>query len=257
MKIRTTFHVILFSLGWFALSAQCPGGPGYGSNQSAQIGGGNSASITGGGGGLNVLNQSFGSSNYQSIKSTYASIDGNPYLNNEPIEGTLVMVNGMKVENVPLQIDLYSHLVIATNDKGVQIILDGKYYEEVIMPYDGQDLVFKKANPNKPDQYYEVLYDDGEMTFFKEGNVRLNKSSSAQNSIANLSPSFNKSKTKYFIRKGDQDVVNVKLKKKDIFSMFPDSELIAMKDYAKRKGIKFKDEADYVAMFDNINSLKD
>ena len=254
MKIRTTFHVILFTISCFALSAQCPSGGGGNSSVSGGGGIGNSGAIVGGGNGLNVLNQSFAGSQYQNIKSTYASIDGSPFLNNEPIESTLVMANGMELNNVPIQIDLYSHLVIATNDKGVQIILDGRYYDEIIMPFEGQDIVFKKADPKNPEQYYEVLYDDGDMTFFKEGNVRLNKSSTAQNSLANTNPNFHKGKTEYFIKMGQQEVVKVKLKKKDIFSIFPDAELMAMKDYAKRKGIKFKGEADYVAVFDGINS---
>ena len=83
------------------------------------------------------------------------------------------------------------------------------------------------------------------MTFFKERDVTLKESQS--NGIVEQEARFRK-RTNYFIKHGeDGEIAKVRLKKKDIFPLIPDSELIAMQAYAKRKGIKFKDESDYVA----------
>jgi len=262
MNIKSILSIACFSIASFTLGAQvCPGGPTPINTGSSSFGGGsgvvsstsssiNSSGGIANGGFLSELNRTMNSTTYQSVRESYNSIKGNPFLNNTPINGTVVTKRGDIIEDVPLQIDLYSLNVIATREDGEQIALDGNFYDKIIMPFEGEDLVFKTSNPDKPNQFYEVLYDDSDITFFKERKVRILKSSSYN---AEASAKFSTKRNNYFIQIGDQDVVNVKLKKKDIFSMFPDSELIAMKDFAKRKGIKLKDESDYIAVFDGVN----
>ena len=238
----------------FSLSAQCPGGSGGGNNSVGSTGGGGSSVSTAAANSLNAglsfLNRNAATMPFKDLKSSYAQVKGSPFLNQEPINGTVVTNQGATLENIPLQIDLYSHHVIATDEKGEQIILDGRFYEKVILPFEGDDLVFMKPDPENAEQFFQVLHDDGNIVFFKESNIRLVKGS--DNGYASVSPKFSKSKTNYFIKMGDEAVVNVKLKKKDIFSILPDAELIAMKDYAQRKGIKFKDENDFVIAFNSM-----
>ena len=245
----------------FALSAQvCPGGGGGTTTSStgSLSTSTNTGSFTSGAvAGLrtsipnnNFLTNAVRSGHYATAKQGYNKIDGSPYLNDEPIKGSLFLNNGTEIAEVPLQIDVYANEVIATNKKGEEIILDPKFYNEVRMPFEGQELVFKKINPNNPDQFYQVLYQDGDMVFFKEKDVHLKEGNNK--GIVKFEPRFYK-RTNYYIKQGEDQIANVKLKKKDIFSVFPETEIYAMKEYAQQKGIKLKKESDYIAMFEGAN----
>ena len=190
---------------------------------------------------------SISAGNYETAKLSYQAIKGSPYLNEEAIEGQLVLNDGSIMKNVPLRIDMYSGEVIATNPKGEEIALDGRYYKEVQIPFEGQDLVFKKVNESNPDQFYQVLYEDGDMAFFKLRKVSLREGKDS--GIAKTDSRFTE-RTKYYIKHGDNLIAKVRLKKKDIFPLIPESELYAMEDFARRKGIKLKDERDFIAFFE-------
>lgn len=235
-----------------SITAQCtPGGGGGGGGST----GGTSSLTSGGPGGISnfslghttnqFASKATGLNSLRSNLLSYEQVKGSPFLNDEAIEGVLVLNNGTVLENVPMQMDLYTHEVIATNDHGKEILLDNRFYKEIRMPFEGKELVFRRVNEKHPEKFYEVLYDDSGMTFFKERDVTLKESQS--NGIVEQEARFRK-RTNYFIKHGvDGEIAKVRLKKKDIFPLIPDSELIAMQAYAKRKGIKFKDESDYVA----------
>lgn len=268
MKIKTLFTIGLLTFGAFSISAQnttygCPPGNGGGPNSPPPLpisGGGSSynplsAGITS----LNALdfsNETRASNQYEIVKATYSSIKGSPFLNKKPTQGTIVTNTGNTIKNIPMQVDMYSHNIIATNEDGKDMVLDGRFYEEVIIPHDGKNLVFKKANPATPDKFYEVLYEDGDMVFFKEDNIKIREGKS-YGGISGAESKFSRTGSDYFIKTEGQGVVKVKLKKKDILSVFPDAELEAMKYYAQSKGIKFKNESDYVAVFDGVHSMEE
>jgi hypothetical protein len=193
------------------------------------------------------------SSRYEVTKESYKQINGSPFLTEEAIAGTVIGINGNKKENVMMRVDLYSQNIIAQDEEGKEIALDGRFYKEIILPYKGKNLVFKKVNSDTPNKFYEVLYENGDMVFFKENSIKLKESDSAS-PYSNTETRFSKAKTEYYIKTGEEEIVKVKLKKKDILSVFPDAELEAMKYYAQSKGIKFKNESDYIAVFDGVNS---
>jgi len=250
--------MLVFSL---SVTAQCsPGGGGSGGTSSFSGGtssfSGVTSSISGGAGAISsslslghtqnqFASKASGLNSLRSNLLSYEQVKGSPFLNDEAIEGVLVLNNGNVIENVPMQMDLYTHEVIATNDSGKEILLDNRFYKEIRLPFEGEELVFRRVNEKHPEKFYEVLYDDAGMIFFKERDVTLKESQS--NGIVEQEARF-RNRTNYFIKHGeDGEIAKVRLKKKDIFPLIPDSELIAMQAYAKKKGIKFKDESDYVA----------
>lgn len=244
----------IFALACISLSAQCPPGGGGGSVPSVGSGSTISASNLGGtnGNSLHSLNQqvfndAFGGR--YSVQTTYANTNGSAFLTENDVEGTLILNDGSELKNVPLQFDLYKQEFIATNSKGEKMYIDKRFYQEIIIPIDGRQVSLRKINPKKPEQFYEVLYDDGDMTFFKERYVSLREAEN--NGIVNRQAEF-KNRTKYYIKHGDNEVAKVKLKKKDFFSGFAGTEVYAMKEYAKKKGLKLKNESDYVALFEGI-----
>jgi len=256
------FTFVISILSIFTLNAQnpCPGGGTGGGGTSGgggsygistQGSGGSSSSFSGNNSGINYLAQFSSQMSFKDIKQSYAQIDGTPFLNKEPIKGTIITNRGDKLQNIPLQIDMYTHDVVVTNEEGEEIILDGKYYKKIIMPFEGEDLVFMKPDPKKSDQFFQVLHDDGNIVFFKEDRVVFTEGTNRGVVVTNSK--FSRKKTNYFIKTGDDAVVRVKLKKKDIFSVLPDAELMAMKDYAQRKGIRLKDETDFVTAFHSMH----
>jgi len=248
--MKTLFSSIAMIFACFALSAQCAPG------------GGGTPSVSGTTVGVSNFNSSLNTSYYQSalneslrnangVRIAYQNMEGSPYLNNEATPGTLVINGGRTIENIPLQIDLFNQEIIATV-MDEKVVLDGRFFEEIIVTLDGKELNYKKINPKRPNKFYEVLYEDGDMVFFKERYVSLREGSN--NGIVKKLPRFN-TRPKYYIKHGEGDVAKVKLKKKDIFSGFLNAEVYAMKEYAKRNGIKFKSESDFVAVFEGANSL--
>ncbi len=249
MKLYITAFAIL--LTGSLLIAQCPGGGGGSGGSSA----GSSLSSSSNSFGSNTISNdlaqqtmlnAMAKNSYASTRLQYNQIEGSPFLNDEPIEGTLVLNNNTEVL-VPLQIDIYSEKVIATNSEGQEIALDGRFYKEVRLPYEGQELVFKKVDSKNPSKFFQVLYEDGDMIFFKQKYASLRQASN--NGIAKTEAQFSQ-RTKYYIKYGDNQVARVKLKKKEIFPHIPETELYAMQDYARKKGIKLKNEIDFITFFE-------
>ena len=254
MKNILILAFLTLSFGFVSGQYNCPPPSGGGGNSSLGSGGGSSSassSARNGNFGAALIAHSRISSSVAKNKSMYADYDGSPFLNQKAIPGTLVLENGTEMKDVPLQVDLYSNSIIATNEDGEELIIDSKFYKEVVIPFEGKNLVFRKVNPKEPTKYYEVLYDDDNLVFFKKQDSNISKGSSSGYSHSN---GRFRTSTQYFIKHDNGEVAHVKLKKKDIFAGFMDAELYAMKDYAKRKGIKLRDESDFVAVFKGVNT---
>jgi hypothetical protein len=176
----------------------------------------------------------------------YKKIQGSAFLYKEPVEGTLVLNDESLIEDVRLLVDLYANEVVVMKESGEMAVLDGRFYKEVRVPYEGKEIVLKKSDSNKPNKFYQVLYEDGDMIFFKDNYVTLQEGSN--NGYSTTEPKFTK-RTKYFIKYGDNQIAKVKLKKKDIFPLLPDSELYAMQEYARKKGLKLNSEHNFIAFF--------
>ena len=153
------------------------------------------------------------------------------------------------IQDILLQMDLYTNEVVATKKDGEEVILDNIFFREVIIPFEGEDIVYKKTNPEDPDNFYEVLYEGPDMVFFKQRDVALREGH--DHGISKIEPKFSQ-RNKYYIKHGEGAVATVKLKKKEILSGFADAELYAMKEFARQNGLKFKDESDYIAIFEGI-----
>lgn len=258
--MRSLFSICIMILASFTLGAQC--GPtdsnptsvnSYGGGGTASFGGGSLSNISANNTlGAAFLNQALSGSLVADRSITYQNVKGSPYLNDAAKKGTLVLNDGNMVKDILIHVDLYTDDFIATKSDGEEIILNGSLLREIIVPGDDNKMVvYKKTNPENPDKFYEVLYEDTDMVFFKQRYVTLREGSSQ--GLARVQPKFN-NRTKYFMRHGDGQVASVKLKKKEIFSGFVDAELYAMKEYARENGIKFRDEEDYIAVFEAVNA---
>jgi hypothetical protein len=249
--MKNLFSIAIMTFASFMLSAQC--GPTGGGSGAA---GGSFGNTNAGSGysinspfGQELLSHNLGVSGYAANRSIYKEAQGSPFLNNESVKGTLVLNDDKRIKDIFLQVDLYTENIIAIKPDGEEIVLNEVLFKEIIIPFEGKDIVYKKTNPKQPNKFYEVLFEDGELVFFKQRYATLREGS--DNGTVRREPRFSQ-RNRYYIKHGEGQVAKVKLKKKDILSNFVDAELYAMKAYAKKKGIKFKDEEDYIAVFEGV-----
>ncbi|MEE9374070.1 MAG: hypothetical protein V3V00_13545 [Saprospiraceae bacterium] len=184
--------------------------------------------------------------NYLLAIKNYDDIQGSPFLTKDAVTATLVMNNDGLIENVLVKIDIFANEIIATNDEGVDIVLDTRFYKEVFFTFNGELLSLKKVNPKHPNVFYEVLYESGNIAFFKEQKAKLREGKNI--GITQSISRFNQHK-KYFVSGEDGAVVKVNLKKRDVFDHFPELEAVAFREYIKSAKIKLKMEKDYKQLF--------
>lgn len=185
---------------------------------------------------------------YGTTKLAYNDIKGTPYLNKDKTEGYLIMNDGYVIENIPLQYDLYTKDIIAENKSGKDIVLDRRVYKELGMKLDGRMIKFKKMNPKEKDKFYEVLYENDNITFYKDHKATIREGQNL--GLAKVEPEF-RQRINHFIAQKNGSIAKVQLKKKKINSFiaaFPEVEAIAMREYIKKSRIKLQTEKDFVEL---------
>lgn len=237
----------------FSLSAQnCPigGGPGpgpSGSSGQSLVAGGQSSFFN------SNLNQAASQMLGQVNSSThtgvaYSSIKGSPYLSKEKVNGSIQLNDGTIYTDLKMNIDLFTNDIIVENAKGEDKYLEKAYCQEIVLDLEEGPTTFRRVNPNKPDVFFEVLY-EGDIVFYKDRDVKLREGENF--GLSEVEPKF-QSYTNYYIKNVTEDIAKVKLKKSEVFAQFPELEVIVMNEYIKKKGIKLKKESDYVEMFASV-----
>jgi len=179
----------------------------------------------------------------------YFDIEGSAFLTEEPVNGTLVMNDGRKISDVPINIDIYRKEIIATNRKDEDILLDKRYFEEIILEVDGQDRMFRKISLEDPEEFYEILFIDEDVVFYKEEYVTRKEAN--RNGVNNRPAQFTR-RVKYYIKPGPGKAQKVKLKKKRIYECFSKEKVNALKEYEKANNLKLKKEDDFVTLFRGV-----
>lgn len=187
------------------------------------------------------LNQS-----YQTVENLYAQHDGSPYLFADYQDATLVLNDGRELPNVKVNYDAYQGGIVAQNEKGEKIILDGRYYKEVIIDAPTETMVFAKVNPKQKDKFYQVLYGRDGFAFYKDNTSFIREG--MNHGLTNTNSKF-MNRSKYYVVDGDSKPIAVNLKKKKVFKHFPEIEMIAINEVLKKNKLKLKDESDYMTLF--------
>lgn len=263
--MKKIFFFLLAVCTTFSMAAQTCGGTTGGGSSSSNTGSfasgaSSSSSLQGSQQGFQTLAGTTNASSmrlfnavtsgqYSAVKLSYKDIEGSPYMTEEAVNGHIVMNNGDVIRDVPVQYDLYANEVIATNDDGEEIVLDARFYKEVVMEVDGEEVIFAKMNEKNPDKFYEVLYYDRGFSFFKASYAKLRE---GRNLGMVEMPSRFKHSTEYFVKQSDGEISKVNLKKKEIFDLFPQIEVVAMEEYLKKNKMKLKKEGDYIALFSSV-----
>lgn len=175
----------------------------------------------------------------------YSSIKGSPYWHKDnDVKATLVLNNESMISDIGIKYDVYANQIIAIEEDETQSVLDSRFFKTMIIEEDESFYTFKKVNPENPDKFYQVLFESDEITFFKEVQTRYSASTTHLPGQSVDNRKF-LSSDKYFVVQ-ENEVEKVNLKKKDIFSHFPEVEKLSMQEYIKTNKIKLKKEKDFV-----------
>jgi len=175
----------------------------------------------------------------------YSSVKGSPYWHkNDDVRATLVLNNETMISDIAIKYDVYAEEVIAIEEDETQSVLDTRFFKKMIVEDDESFYTFKKVNPDKPEKFYQVLYENSEITFFKDVHTKYSTSTTHLPGKSVENRKFI-SADKYYVVQNDE-VTKVNLKKKDIFSHFPEVQKLSMREYIKKNKIKLKKEKDYV-----------
>ena len=188
-------------------------------------------------------------------QSLYARVDGNPYMLDGFQEGVIVTYRNEEIVGVKLNYDGYQGNVIAINQHGDKIALDEKFYKKIIITGVEGNIVFGKPelkgnfNHNKNDKFFQVLYDNNGIVFYKDLSITIRKS---QKTGIGDTPDRFVARNSYYVKKDGNAPIAVNLRKKDLFDHFEETEMAAINKIVKKKKNKLRNEADYVALFSEL-----
>ncbi len=176
--------------------------------------------------------------------SLYHNIDGTPYYYPEKQSADLVLHDGYIIEDIPLQIDLYANEFVVTNEKGTDTYLDLNFYKEIKVNYGLEVHHFKRVRPDRPEELFQVLYEDENFTLIKSKEVKHVESSLINSGQRETINKFDQSTHYDLIR--NSEIARLSLKKKKFYKSFSSKEADIMKAYAKKEGLKMNEEAHFI-----------
>lgn len=178
-------------------------------------------------------------------ENTYHDIEGSPFMTEEFVKGILVTTEGDVILDVPLKINVYTQEVIAKNHLGSIVVLDQTQYQELILPFEGKDLRFKRINQENPDVFYEVLFESAELTMIKEHYATVKESNS--NGISSTPKKFSQ-RTRYYVMQENGLAVKTRLNKKSLLALLPNTMANDLEAYADLNKIKFSKESELMRL---------
>ena len=249
LKMKNLFSLLLSMLCAGTMMAQ-PASNSLNSRAPANGGGfaANSSIIQ------DFVNRQVGLAGEESNRIAYEKIDGSPYLNKGPVLGDLMLENNNVINDILIEMDLFQEQIIITRENEETMVLDPKFFQEIVIPHDGQQILFRKLNPAEPSTFYELLYEDADISFFKKRYVTMTEGSN--NGYSRKDPKFNQ-RNKYFIKQKKDKVSQIKLKKKDLLECFSTREQKVVEKIAKSQNLKLKDEAEFITLFEKMKETTD
>ncbi len=191
---------------------------------------------------------------YDEARQRYDEIKGSPYLHLDHMPLVdLYMNTGEVVENATIQYDCYQNEIIATKGDQKEIILETAFFESIVSPTNDMPYPLLRVNRDNPTKFYEILYQDSLITFFKDTRVELTNHTRNIPGQQTTMDKFYRTHDYYIVR-GRRSPVKFNLKKDDIFKLLPKQKRGDVKlamDALKLN--KLKKEADYVRVFNYFN----
>lgn len=203
----------------------------------------------------NITTSTLDLDNFRKLKTEdldYSTVRGNPYYFPDYVSGQLVTTTGDVLDEVEIKYDLFSENFVANKNGSDEIFVDTRYCREIIMSVDGEEIIFKRANPSKPNKFYHVLFENKTTTVFKD--VRVGITQGQSNGITQEQDRFYK-KEQYYVSKY-REIYKVKRKKKDLWKYFNEEEVKMMEQFLKKNKLKLKSDKAYRAMLSVLKTME-
>jgi|GEM_PF-3674831 len=181
----------------------------------------------------------------QDAKLGYANVTGSPYLFNKPLDSEIIMNDDQVIDKVQIQYDLNKNVLIASLKKSdEQILLDNSSYKLLKVNDGDKTRTFSKIHPVISNDFFEVLFVNDDFTFFKKERARVR--SITHHVIGEIKTTHKfKKYVQYYLIDKDNELIEVKLKKGDLYKHLPDNSMEAIRNYShdhKLKRINKEDE---------------
>lgn len=184
--------------------------------------------------------------NFKTYDLEYDDIKGSPYVEKKYLKGHVVLIDNKKTQEVSLQYDIYTNEFFFINAEKKESVIDLKLVREIVMKGEDEDYLFKRVNPRRPHQFYEILYEDESMDIYNE--MEINFFEGKEQGITRIDPRFSRDDN-YFVLTNGNDPKSVKLKKKNIYKLFSKEDQKLMDKIAKDNKIKLKKSKDFKKLF--------
>jgi hypothetical protein len=187
---------------------------------------------------------------YEKAALEYKKYEGNPYWYEGVRMAKIIQNNDVLIVNVSLQMDQNIGEIIAQAPGENSLILETRVYKAILVDNGDTKDYFKKAHPDNPTKFYQVLFENDEVCFFKDIEVKLFKTNSSDMVMGATQPEFLRKNTYYL--SVNRMVKKIQLKKKKFYQNFSKREEKLMASFAKKQKIKLKNENDFVTLLKEL-----
>lgn len=186
-------------------------------------------------------------------------IDGHPYMTSEFISGTIINMNGRKIENIPLRYVPFTD----------QLQIKRGNMEYTIEPVDIKEFSFRDVNRVyvfrtgfesaefgiQPDQFMEVVAEiNGSNYLMRHEKIFVEANFNPTYDAGTRYDSFRENSTLYVIRDGG-DVEMVRLRRRAILRLFGDYSS-QVRSYAFQNTLRYNDADDVARLFQFYSTLR-
>ena len=185
-----------------------------------------------------------------------SDIEGSPYLNENFSFGS---ISSFK-QKFSIRYNIYNDIFEVRQGKDSIINLN-KRNTSYVISYEGLDFKSFYYLPEKKDsktyEYFAILTNKNDsIVLLKKYNKTFTEKRKATTSYGSDKPArFSKSPIETYFIKINDSIIEIRLKAKDLYSLFPEKQIV-LKNYIKKNKLKFKDEKDLIKAINYINTLE-
>ncbi len=183
---------------------------------------------------------------FRSFDNRYQGVKGEPTIFAQFVEGTVNLTNGTVEKNQKLNFDSYTGELLVDHKKLKRIMIVSPNMVNsftLIEPVNERELSFVKLKEDGKSVFYERLF-EGKTSLYKKYGKKIDKAviGGAYNTTGRNYDEFTDA-NKYFIKKGEGELVAVRPQKKDLEVFFSD-RASQFKEYLRSKKPDLKNDRD-------------
>lgn len=172
-------------------------------------------------------------------------MDGDPFFFDDYVLGNALLANGLLDDSLLLKYNLATKSFLTKLEDDTQIIINDRNVLEFRLYNNGEEFLFKRVDPEKPREFYEIIYEGQSHTLYKREDVKI-----VEGQELGISKTNHRifREVRYYMRNG-MEIQRVKLKKKLLWKYFDSKQQRILNEYLSQNKIKLKKEKDFKKLF--------